>query len=1384
MKHSRSGRAIALLAGLALGNSFLLGLTQTHEAYAQESNPPLTQEHELNSSASSASSTLSSSQNTETSQATDHTATQASTQANTQGAFELNGTRYQSLYEAFDASKGMQNAQIMVDEGEYELSSEYRFTSEHNLQLSSKGPVSFKRKAAYTGALFTLKSGSQLSIKQTDESKPIRFEGNEQSNDSWPFILVEKNAQINLEGKISFSNMQGSRYDSSALHNSGTAIIKGLSFDQLSSRFGGALYNAASGRMEISNAQFSNTRSTRSGGAIQNLGQLSVRSSSFNNSQASDTGGAINTEQRGNTSLEDVRFLDSIQDKRGAFALSISSPASSLELTSAVRFNNQQGIALMDTGSLTLRDASSYSSSTPLFVQVFNAKPRQKILQYQSASGADTLKDILPVLKITGTTIKISEHEPNSLVSLDSNEAQEIEIISNPYQDSLGLSLKENFTTDEARHSLKAQVERIYQFNPQQAEYKNYLLAEIDRLGQMHNYLSQHQDLAQASTIIAEGKGHRNKDAALRQFSFPLDYRTFTGLALVPSTSSLPQANHAEKSKAQGIISLEVFLDVDQNKDPSYYKNKVELAWRMVGSADGNSYKELDLRNRILKPGYNRISIDVSDKTKPFALYVRNTLEGEAVKVRIQALDAHLSQTQEAARPSQAHSASPAFIGSQLALYPSYEYDAKRPELFWDYIQYARQSQINMADTRFGKQDLSSSLASVKLAYQDIQTEEQAIAKAREIYKNWKYRIDALMSFDGYDLEESYTDPNSLTTQQIVTITDPVVTSPSSLYAYYFYYHMPENSGTRFLRGDMSEIMSWGHNHELGHQMDNNKIVQEEMTNNVYSIAAVLAGARYNLEHNRDIIPYERALHPNARRAENRNEAYMNRVLQGLVEDPSALPENGSQGFNWNNGGIWTQTLSIFNAFDFFSKLDYSSYPFESSSYTQEQNEERKKYGAWGAAMRKMRSDPQFFESLSSGRSHNNKTNRIIAMLSYSSGYNVAPYFEAMGFKDIKPEVQSFVSQYKQAPQEIFYASVQDSIKQMQISQKIARGQAEQINYDPGELQLSFEQDRKILDLSQGDKPVENKELIIRVRAAKASDSLSLYVFKHKDQLLGYSKNPILRLQNTKDLDLSAIKVEALDHAHKPAANRIAASRLTAAKIIERIPAIKLEPAKTWERIPAIELTPARTIERIPATPLQAATIIENSSTIEPNHKLTTGISKPTESSETTETAGTTVKNQPSTEQAPTATSSHRGAEHIALVERISLAERSGSAPARARDGQTKITSARQSSTATQSQENKSSVASQELQSEKAEAQADKTQTQEAQTQDHSKQDSAAKNTESKSSQDALESLKEEERKAKPWVIFAALFTVIAGTGAGALAFFKKRATGTKISDN
>lgn len=586
--------------------------------------------------------------------------------------------------------------------------------------------------------------------------------------------------------------------------------------------------------------------------------------------------------------------------------------------------------------------------------------------------------------------------------------------LDHPFADNLALDLREELSQPGAVEGLRAMVEA--HFAGIDTPERRIRLQQVDRIERYAAYLEANREALSDSVQTASQLGDPWAEARRTNQGYQFDNLDATGLHLKPGQKN----------------EIVVYVDAD---DPS----KLAIAWRQVGLTDTSNYPSLNMEQRSkLVNGENRITIDLTTKTYGSMLYLRNNSTDNSVRVRIEAADA--PDVAAAAVPSAegalgggaalvvAGQANP-ILGTSLGEHPFYEHDPAHPERFWTYVQdiraYAELARagkvadmtlIQMGDD--GHAQFAISATAMAKAYEGLTSEADAKAYIERSNTAIQNRLEFYWAFDGFDAGEA-SGPNAITTARVHTAFTRTVSSPSTMYAYGSYFHMPESSAASFLSGE--SMYGWGMSHEYGHMLDNNVIAVAEETNNLYSIAGSRHGGIEEARTAGIAFNPSRYYHVNAMNATKRRDAELAR----MAEDPSYVPD-------WMNGGdwgtyIWTHVTTWWNGLHFFDSWDYSDYDFSASPYTEQIAADVKKYGAYGATVRILRGDPdavKTIQDLASNAATGVKYNRMAVAFTMGTGYNFAEYLYELGERDLAPQVLEWCAQYPSMPRKVRYFSL------------------------------------------------------------------------------------------------------------------------------------------------------------------------------------------------------------------------------------------------------------------------------------------------------------------------------------------------------------------------
>lgn len=670
----------------------------------------------------------------------------------------------------------------------------------------------------------------------------------------------------------------------------------------------------------------------------------------------------------------------------------------SLELGKAARFDGADRINLAQGGSLSFADApEKHTADDPIEVVLSGTWDPGTLLA--SSPSPEVARDTLPRLAVrTGGTpekiasVGIDESDARNLALAPSDVTALFDVLDNPFADRLGLTMREELDKPGAFDRLREAVEA--HFGGIDTPEHRLRLQQIEQAEHYASYLAEHGDVLEDSVRELSQLGDPSAEARRTQQGYQFDNLDATGLYLKPGEAR----------------RITVYVDAE---DPS----KLSVAWRQVGVTDTNDYPSLNLEQQSrLVNGANQITVDLTGKTYGSMLYLRNDSTDNKARVRIESADA----PDAGGEP---------ILGTGLGAHPFYEHDPAHPERFWNYVQQVRahaaraqageaadMTLIQMGDE--GHAQFAVSATAMAKAYAGIASEADAVAYIEKSNRAIQDRLEFYWAFDGFDAGEA-TGPNAITTARVHTAFTRTVSSPSTMYAYGRYFHMPESSAATFLSGE--SMYGWGMSHEYGHMLDNNVIAVAEETNNLYSIAGARHGGIEAARPAGTAFNPSAHYHVNAMNATKRRDA----ELAQMAADPQYVPD-------WMNGGdwgtyIWTHVTTWWNGLHFFDDWDYSGYDFSASPYSEKTAADVERYGAYGATLRILRGDPaavKAIEDLASNASTGVKYNRMAVAFTMGTGYNFAEYLYELGERDLAPQVLEWCSRYPSMPRKVRYFSL------------------------------------------------------------------------------------------------------------------------------------------------------------------------------------------------------------------------------------------------------------------------------------------------------------------------------------------------------------------------
>ncbi len=202
------------------------------------------------------------------------------------GAVKVNDTWYETLDSAIaDASTG---DTIFVWK-DIELSTAVNISENQNLTITNASGRNVTLTRTGDAAMFTVSSGSTLTIGSADKVNAITLDG---GNTKQGASLIRNNGTFTLAANATIQNANGGDTDKSAMGGAlnnvanATATIKGT-IQNCKAYNGGAIYNAANGEVVIEEDAIlsGNSAVNGNGGAIRNLGSLTITKATMKNNR-------------------------------------------------------------------------------------------------------------------------------------------------------------------------------------------------------------------------------------------------------------------------------------------------------------------------------------------------------------------------------------------------------------------------------------------------------------------------------------------------------------------------------------------------------------------------------------------------------------------------------------------------------------------------------------------------------------------------------------------------------------------------------------------------------------------------------------------------------------------------------------------------------------------------------------------------------------------------------------------------------------------------------------------------------------------------------------------------------------------------------------------
>lgn len=903
----------------------------------------------------------------------------------------------------------------------------------------------FPQEGGKAAGMFRLSDGASLTLEAADPSSGKLIIDSERTDSNDAVVTLRGQSAFTMRAGTAIEGAQCSWKPWGAVYvREGTFVLDGGEI-----RNGFAMRNAAvaverGSAFEMRAGAITGNRASYSESIVWTKGTVRMSGGSIaGNSSNVSSDGVVHVLEGGALSFTGGTIGNN--NPNNTFGVRVDARGS-LELGGQARFEGTDRVSLAQGAALSFASApEAHTTDDPIEVVLAGEWPAGGVVA--TASSPEVTRAALERLSVR----RAGTPEKTASVGLDTADQRRItlasadvaalfDLLDNPFADNLGLQLRDELTGPDALDSLRAAVEE--HFAGMDTPEKRVRLQQIEDIERHAAYLDAHRDELADTVRELSQLGDPWAEAQRTQQGYQFDNLDATGLYLKPG-----QVN-------------EIVVYVDAN-DPS----KLSVAWRQVGVTDTNNYPSLNLGQKSgLVNGANRITVDLTGKTYGSMLYLRNDSTENAARVRIEAADAaavamdaagdgagatsandaastggagasrgtpagSAASTGGAGTPADTETGGSPALGTSLGEHPFYEHDPAHPERFWTFVQdiraYATRAQagqvadmtlIQMGDR--GSAQFAVSATAMAKAYSGILSEAEAIAYIEKSNTAIQNRLEFYWAFDGFDPDQA-SGPNAITTARVHTAFTRTVSSPSTMYAYGRYFHMPESTAASFLSGD--DMYGWGMSHEYGHMLDNNVIAVAEETNNLYSIAGSRHGGIEASRAAGTAFNPSAYYHVNAMNATKRRDA----ELAQMAADPNYVPD-------WMNGNvwgtyIWTHVTTWWNGLHFFDDWDYEGYDFSASPYTEEIAADVETYGAYGATLRILRGNPaavKTIEDLASNATTGVKYNRMAVAFTMGTGYNFAEYLYVLGERDLAPEVLEWCAQYPSMPRKVKYFSL------------------------------------------------------------------------------------------------------------------------------------------------------------------------------------------------------------------------------------------------------------------------------------------------------------------------------------------------------------------------
>ncbi|WGI36849.1 hypothetical protein [Mesomycoplasma lagogenitalium] len=442
----------------------------------------------------------------------------------------------------------------------------------------------------------------------------------------------------------------------------------------------------------------------------------------------------------------------------------------------------------------------------------------------------------------------------------------------------------------------------------------------------------------------------------------------------------------------------------------------VLLYLKQVGLTENSNFTSLNPRNYYLSQLENKIVVDLTKDKHGYAVFLSN-FSNEPLSVKITNLNNENSWIE----------------------YPFYIHDEDHPELFWQYIQKIKE-QVIIVDGKDGKKDTQLKAPATFLQFSNpingglqiswnlkwsistfieklnLDTEQKATEYAKNlnsVIKNWVTELDL---YNGLTVDDEDELQQSTNLPLFISASDTVV-QPSSYYAYFNYIHLAPALVKDILVEPM-KIYDWIINHEKGHTIDQQRIVILEVTNNMYALYASYLKLKKlidegNYNHKKD---YNSVFNSNFWTQHNILYRYLNSKFDNKPINTPFVKKSSK------NNTPFYPVYSWFITSQFVNKLDYKTYDYRSSPFTEEDAKILEKYGIWGAVQRLLRDQKNILKYDSDNLINKiSKEDLFPYLFTIVSGYDFSDIFTKYGQDDINPDVIKFTSKYPKLDKKIEY---------------------------------------------------------------------------------------------------------------------------------------------------------------------------------------------------------------------------------------------------------------------------------------------------------------------------------------------------------------------------